>query len=426
MNSKVKREQKLLYKIYDTLVKSDIDKYNSRSRGVVEYLPCSIKSFFDVRWGPINTIVSGSADDIRQNTILAFVETAIANNIPVLVIHENKYSVVSEINKTFKNYNCFDISVASPCYEPFFNLSSNEITSLIIEAAPKSFDLKHNVRYYIDGINTLLIKSGKKTSFKMLLTCPHMLIFDKVDEYINKGIITDSDGQDIKSKLVMGQSENYKLESYLQELKMQMSNIIYDSKNKLSPMNIQKFIEKNGVMTFNIGSITNNLLLNLVILQLKHSLSKGKKIALVLDSLSLTGNEMLNELVKSNTEQISLLISGDDVFSMIDGNDQSFAALIGKCQRLVVLTHSSAKSAKAWADVFGEYDKKEKTYSMSSGGNYRTPFSLLSNKNYNSSVNINQRREYIVKPERIMRLGFNEAYIYSNYENELAHAEIIV
>lgn len=85
------------------------------------------------------------------------------------------------------------------------------------------------------------------------------------------------------------------------------------------------------------------------------------------------------------------------------------------------MNRSSGHSATKWADVFGQYDKFEESYSTSRGGNRRTPFSLLSSPNYNRIVNVSKNREYIVKLEVISRMGNGEAYILSAALGQLCH-----
>jgi len=46
---------------------------------------------------------------------------------------------------------------------------------------------------------------------------------------------------------------------------------------------------------------------------------------------------------------------------------------------------------------------------------------LFASPYQNNTVNINERREYVVKPEKIMRMGYGEAYVLTAARGELAH-----
>ena len=76
-----------------------------------------------------------------------------------------------------------------------------------------------------------------------------------------------------------------------------------------------------------------------------------------------------------------------------------------------------------WVEIYlvCEHDKQEQSYSVSKGGSYNSPIPFMASPNYNKQVNYNWKREYIVKPEKIMNLGYGEAFVYSGDINELAH-----
>ena len=106
----------------------------------------------------------------------------------------------------------------------------------------------------------------------------------------------------------------------------------------------------------------------------------------------------------------------------LSGSDeQLFTTLVGRAKKIVVLSHNAGTSAVKWSQVFGEHDKQEQSYSVSKGGSYNSPIPFMASPNYNKQVNYNWKREYIVKPEKIMNLGYGEAFVYSGEINELAH-----
>src|SRR5699024_9838194 len=107
-----------------------------------------------------------------------------------------------------------------------------------------------------------LNKSGKRLSFKLFSTCPHALLFDKVEDLRMQGKISDAEEQEIKSKLMMGQSENYKLDTYMASLKMEMANLMYVPRNGQQPTNIISALSQKSVLCVDLTSATNKLLLN--------------------------------------------------------------------------------------------------------------------------------------------------------------------
>lgn len=400
---------------------STLDRMNQGIDGVVNYKSCSVENFFESQYGTINTIVSGGADDIRFKVLRAHIAIAINDGFPVIVLHQGNPYIGSRLRNEFGGVvetNIVDIG--SACYDPFYDLDGGAISELVMGAAPKSFDIKHNAKYYIEGVVELLKKSKKKPYFNLLATCPHTTLFDKIDDLVGKNQISDSDGQEIKSKLMIGQSESAKIESYFYTLQTQIQPFLYRTKSREKPVNVRKNISNKELLVINIGNIANELYVNVLIEELKRAIAYGSSAAVVLDSISIVGNDKLKELIMGLSGQVRFTVIGDDVVALSGSDEQLFTTLVGRAKKIVVLSHNAGTSAVKWSQVFGEHDKQEQSYSVSKGGSYNSPIPFMASPNYNKQVNYNWKREYIVKPEKIMNLGYGEAFVYSGDINELA------
>lgn len=401
---------------------STLDRMNQGIDGVVNYKSCSVENFFESQYGTINTIVSGGSDDIRFKVLRAHIAIAINDGFPVIVLHQGNPYIGSRLRNEFGGVvetNIVDIG--SACYDPFYDLDGGAISELVMGAAPKSFDIKHNAKYYIEGVVELLKKSKKKPYFNLLATCPHTTLFDKIDDLVGKNQISDSDGQEIKSKLMIGQSESVKIESYFYTLQTQIQPFLYRTKSREKPVNVRKNISNKELLVINIGNIANELYVNVLIEELKRAIAYGSSAAVVLDSISIVENDKLKELIMGLSGQVRFTVIGDDVVALSGSDEQLFTTLVGRAKKIVVLSHNAGTSAVKWSQVFGEHDKQEQSYSVSKGGSYNSPIPFMASPNYNKQVNYNWKREYIVKPEKIMNLGYGEAFVYSGDINELAH-----
>lgn len=401
---------------------STLDRMNQGIDGVVNYKSCSVENFFESQYGTINTIVSGGSDDIRFKVLRAHIAIAINDGFPVIVLHQGNPYIGSRLRNEFGGVvetNIVDIG--SACYDPFYDLDGGAISELVMGAAPKSFDIKHNAKYYIEGVVELLKKSKKKPYFNLLATCPHTTLFDKIDDLVGKNQISDSDGQEIKSKLMIGQSDSVKIESYFYTLQTQIQPFLYRTKSREKPVNVRKNISNKELLVINIGNIANELYVNVLIEELKRAIAYGSSAAVVLDSISIVGNDKLKELIMGLSGQVRFTVIGDDVVALSGSDEQLFTTLVGRAKKIVVLSHNAGTSAVKWSQVFGEHDKQEQSYSVSKGGSYNSPIPFMASPNYNKQVNYNWKREYIVKPEKIMNLGYGEAFVYSGDINELAH-----
>lgn len=68
-----------------------------------------------------------------------------------------------------------------------------------------------------------------------------------------QGKISDHEAKEIKSKLMMGQSENYKLDSFLASLRMEIEPLMYVSKRGKYPLNIVTALKHNAIMRHILG-----------------------------------------------------------------------------------------------------------------------------------------------------------------------------
>lgn len=422
MGNELQRADQGVKGVLKSLFMSDTERANSVNRRITEYNPCSVDAFFEPSRGVYNAVISGGDARLRTNAMVAQAVCAVHNNFPVIVLHEGNRQLESQLRSNFSAIGKYcEISGRNPCFEPFYKLNELEIATQILEVAPKEYDIKFNARYYIEGISSLLKKSGKHLSFKMFSTCPHALLFDKVDELQTQGKISDSEAQEIKSKLMMGQSEAYKLDTLLATLKMEIEPMMYIRKQGYKPCNIISELETNKVLCFDIASVTNQLLMNTIVYQLKLALTRGLSYTIIVDSISTNVNEKYAAYMKSSSDKVCKTIASDDFYAMVGSDEKTFSAAIGESQILIVMGHASGHSATKWADVFGQYDKYEQSYSTSRGASKQTPFSIFSSPNYNRSVNIDKRRDYIVKPENISHMRNGEAYILTMARGEVAH-----
>lgn len=422
MSNELQRADKGFAGFLKSLTMTDTDRANAANRRVIEYQPCSVDAFFEPNRGVYNAVISGGENRMRVNAMVVQAICAMKNNFPVVILHQGNRELENQMRSTFFGSGKYiEVSSHTPCFEPFFSLNELEIANQILETAPKEYDIRFSARYYIEGISGYLNKSGKHLSFNLFSTCPHALLFDKVEDLRLQGRITDAEEQEIKSKLMMGQSENYKLDTYMASLKMEMSSLMYVPRNGQHPTNIISALNDQVVLCFDVTSATNKLLLNTLIFQLKLALTKGLRYTLLVDAIPLNANEAYANYLKAPTDRICTMISSDDFYSMMGGDERAFSTLIGNSQITVVMSHNSGNSAMKWAEVFGQYDKYETSYSRSKGSSRRTPFSLFSSPHQSSSVSISERREYVVKPEAIMRMGYGEAYVLTAARGELAH-----
>lgn len=410
----------------DTLFMSRSARVNRINRDIIAYKPNAAEAFVRPEDGVGNVLVSGGNPVVRNSIVCAQIECALANHFPVVVLHEGNYLLEENVRSRFSPSGRYaEIGFQSPAFEPMYGLSGLEISNEIVQAAAKDFDMKFIVKYYMEGLTAFMSKLGKATSFHMFATCPHMTLFDKVDDAQMKGRISDTEAQEIKSKLMMGQSESMKLESVLANFQMETDQLLWKRGNAASPVNVYSAIKEQRILCFDLVAVSNRLLMNMIIFQLKLALTKGLPYVLVIDSLPANCNEQYQEFLKMPSSKAAVMISSEDLYGMFGGDDKLFDTYVGASRISFILSHKSGNSAKKWAEAIGQYDAWIESYSKNFGSQ-TNPKEIFNSHNYGTSTSTSKNREYKVKPEEISGMGSTEAYIISLPRQETAHIQLII
>lgn len=402
--------------IWNNYIRKRNDKIK---RGVTEIKQSSIDNLVNSEITNFSSVVSGGNNSSRAAWIARFTNLAYSKGYPVVVLHEDNEYIDNELN-TILGTNYLSISNGSKNFEPFSNMTSNEISKLILDTATDDYDLKKNARYYIEGMVEFLQCKNVSPTLYSFYSCPYFKLFDSIDNLAMTGKISDAKAQSIKQKLMMGQSEQCKLESLFTDLFQQGENVFYDKKSRVN-YNVKNCVEKNKVVAFNISSNSNNLLINLIVAQMKQILNKGQSFVLIADNISSVNNEKVKKFITENSNNCQCIISNQDVFSMIGGEEKVFNTLVGISEQIIILRHASGATCNRWAESIGYYDKEEESQSFSTGKMKATPFSLFSGSNTTQQKSYSIKREYIIKPEEINRMTENEVYLYRHTDNKLIH-----
>ena len=210
-----------------SLINSHIRKKNDQiSRGVTEIKQSNYDQLLPAGSNAENMIITGGNKLIRANWIAQITANSYAQGYPVIIIHGGndylKNALMSKISSSSLDF----IDENTPLYEPFYKQTSKEISKFLIDSATTDYDLKKNAMYYINGMCDFLHFKKIKPTLSSFNKCPHMHLFDKIDGLVLNGCITDVQGQEIKSKLMMGQSEQIKIEALINDLYDQFAPIL--------------------------------------------------------------------------------------------------------------------------------------------------------------------------------------------------------
>lgn len=410
-------------KRYQKKILRNISIQNENNRGIKKYRPSAIEAFFSPTEPLGNVLISGGTQELRNRAVIGALNCALNNSIGVVVLHVGNKMLESIIEQRYQNSVVFNYQNA--IYEPLIGLSNDEIIRIIQNSATKLCEINSGGRYYIDGVTDFIRSKNISPYCEMYMTCPHLELIDRVDDAEYKGHISSALAQRIKTSLVQGQAQRSDVENYFNLLRHQAQGLLSNRYNLSLATSLRSVVKRNGIAVVDVGSNTNDLLINLLICDLMGAANSGRRFAIVVDGLTITSSERLEQCIKNSGNTIYTVFSSEDVYAALNADDNLFASLVGKSLKTIIYKHTSGLTCGKWAETIGYYEKKEVTDTYTSGSNYQSMFTIIPGKVNTNTMNINLKREYVVRPEEISHMSKDEAYIIDSVNDELAHTFII-
>lgn len=399
----------------------NIQKNNELRRNITRYEPSDIEGFIerDIQVG--SYVISGGVNDNRARAAASVIACALSQGVPTVVLHEGDFQLQNHvISATSFSSNKVIITNSTAVYDPFYNRSNQEICNVIINSAGSNIMLNAVAQQYIIGIAEFIKSKNIPPFCDMFVRCPYDQLLDKIDDSQRIGYLDDQKATQIRNQLMQGQSEKANVQSFFSQLSYQGMGVLSKKGSRNSAVNVRTAMAHDGMIMIDIGSSTNEILLNLIVNEIKEVLMTGKKIMLVLDGINLNSNELLSKVMKSSSSRCLTTILADDVYSMLGADDNLFNSFVGNACKCIVYTHNSGVSCGKWSEVFGYYDVDKVSQNMGNNQNYQWGYGFGSQY----SISVSTNREFIVKPEEIARMNSNEVYVLDRNAQELAFTTI--
>jgi hypothetical protein len=391
-----------------------IEHENEKSRGVISYGKTTVEKLFTSDEQIQNTVVTGGVNSYRSRAVIAAAGNAYNKGCPVIVIHESNRMLERMVVDLFQQTGKLEVvNKDNPFFDPFYGLSTQDISNLIVNSTTRNFPVNHAGRYYIEGVAESIRANNFDPLCNHFIECPHSRLYDLIDSLVRNSSVTESTGQKIKSLIMQGQSEIGNIDAFFQALNSEISTILINgSQNRQYshlPVNIITTGNEGGIIILDIMSNLNTITINMLVNQIGNLVRSGRDPFVVIDSLSACGSELLTDLLKTKSVNCRYIISTDDIYAMVGADDNIFNTIVGNCGKLIVSSHSCGKACDRLADTLGYYDKQVK--SQTYGGD-------------SSNLIINVQKEHKVKPAEINYMSNNEVFVYDNSLNALCYAEI--
>ncbi len=406
---------------------SKSERINARNKNIRECGQIDMQDYLQNTFY-VNTIVSGTAQFVRNIVLRTQIQCATAAGLPVVILHSSNTQLPAEIMQVVGQSHVSIVHSSSANFAPFLGLDDQETIDVILDSIPDKYDVKQNARYYLEAIAALMKANRMAPSFHNFLTCPHDTVLDRVDRSLMAGKISDASAQTLRSKIMIGQGEHFKIDSFLHNLSKQMGRALHNKKTATPPISIYETLNKGGVIAIDVGSSFNSIYVDFLIEQLKVANNRGRSFLLVLDSMSIHENKKMKEVLTGGSSSIKFLISCDDLLSACGGEQSLFSAVVASAKQYMIFSHTSATSAGQWASVLGEYERIDenitKSQSRTDDGMGFWSLNVDNKMQKTHAVSTSKRRDFIVPPEAIVSMQNNELYIRSENFSGITHGYI--
>lgn len=394
--------------------KKTIEKNNNVKRGVIEDKKAQVDTIY-LNGCMHNSIVSGGNQSLRSILLQNAVENYSSQGMPIIIIHQSDRQIENYLSSNISN--AVVINSINSIFDPFINRSTDEIIKIVMDSK-KEYGFTEKTRLAIKGILKFANLNSSPIQLPFLNNCPYSSLFERIDTLEENEAIGSTVADDIKYHLSRGQEDFDKLEAYFYDLSNEGDGIT--SRKKGVGYDVIKAVTNGSVISIDIGSNANHLLLSVIVSQINILLKNRRYFTLVLDDITIENNPSLIQLLSGVYDNCHIAILSSDLFASVNGNDKLMYTLLGNSRENIVMQHGSNVSADAWSKAIGYYEKIE-TSTNSSYGKSRGGLSLFPTYNSNEGTNYSVKQEAIVKPEQILRMQLNEMYIYDKESNILSH-----
>ena len=398
-----------------------VQEENIENQGITRYSPSNIEAFFDENELVGNMAFSGGLNSIRCRAVTRAIECAYLQGFAIVVLHCNDQELENTFISTFGQQYINIVNAGGSYYDPFYGKSNNDINRLVLTSGTKDVKIESPGRYYLDAIGDFIRAKGILPYLNMYVTCPHMQLIDKTNEQESKGVFSSEQAQSIISKLMQGETERSNIEAFFERLSRQAGGLIPRYEQLQFSMNVTEAFQKKEIFSIDVQNAANSILINLVINEVEMELEAGRKVLVIIDNIALTSSEQLQELTKRSGSNCCIVVSSDDVFSLFNGDENSFYSFMGKSSKTILSKHASAYSCQKWSEYIGSYDKHEISTTLAQNSNYYKQWGLGST----TTANINIKRENIVQPETLSRMNVDEVYVINKNNGEIANTTIV-
>lgn len=372
---------------------------------VYDYTTESNSAALDYIWGesdnPEGIIVSGGQTSERVCALIPFVHKAQARGLPIIVLHTGN----NELNRMlYEHSRCIEfVSKDSMYYDVFRGLPVEDIAYLLYETMPEN-DSSPAAEALLHSLLEVLSRTTGKISIQSLAAFPLLSLKSKIDDMQKTGELSSDEYAEINRYYMSGSSEIDAVRIFLNRLNRQAESVY--GKLSANACNIKKVLNQKGIVSLNVGTTGNELLLSLVTNHISLLQSQGRDFAVIIDGITLAKSKKLVEL----THYKVFAVSNNDFISSLYGGeskgDELFSEITGSISSVVLFRHASGASCQKWSGYLGTYNKIHIRYNISKNDAFM-------NSSNSRGLSVDEKEEPRVRAETIGKLPNRVACIHT-------------
>ena len=359
----------------------------------------------DYIWGesdnPTSVIVSGGQNKERVLALIPFVHKAQAENTPVIVLHTGNNELQQMIKNHSRDYEF--ISRKDCFYDVFRGLPVDDIAFLLYETMPKDTATPAAESLLRALIEVLLLTDGKIT-LQNLSAFPLISLKVKIDAMKNCGQLAGDDYDEINHYCMAGSSDTDAVRIFLNRLNRQSEAVYGKPLSKFS--NIKRMLNQKGVITIDVGSSGNELLVSLVLNHLLLLQSQGKEFAVLMDNIPISKHDKITDVLRGHPYAVSCQDFVSSLFGGEQRGDDLFSEITGNVNTTVLFRHASGTTCQKWSEHLGKYRKIRIRYNISQNNAFM-------NTSNSRGLSVDETDEPRIRAETLGKLADGVACIHS-------------
>lgn len=397
-----------------------IDKVNETNRNIHRSGNVSVDQILPLTSSAGNLCFSGGTQEHRNRLIVQNCLQSCSAGIPTVVLHEGNTLLEQALGTACGNQPYFrQINPAAPYYDPIFRLSDTDAATTLVNAALPERKIDTTGVLYLTALNSLLRKKGIPPYTRMLATCPHNSIQTVIQNEEQVGHLTSAEATGIRNDLIAGESARGSLEYFFSQLQGESEILAW--KNHLSRCtSIAECVRAKGVLVMDVGTTNKRTQLALIAAEIQRCMSNGQPLRIIVDAVSLLGNENLRDLFKTFSGTLAWTLSCPDLCNMVSTTDEELSSWVAQAHKTVLFSHR-IHTAQLLSNELGDYEYIEVT--QSHAGNNSIGM-LGYHFGANNNISTTNRRERVIKPEEIESLVDGEFFLLDNNTAMLCHGQL--